>query len=154
VLRKEMMTWQTLLFENPSLNIIFADYGIRNPNSIDEFKGGSNANGNIRYTTGDKNYFIARGHRLHESDDGFHQFCDLAQTVINSKHYLGKSFSWADGQIFLHSNPKCNSGSHQTWISIDTNHHIETVVMEVLEFNRNLATIRARSELKKSLNNS
>lgn len=145
VLRKEMMTWQILLSENPSLNIIFADYGVRNPNSVEESKGSKYTNGKIRYTTGDKNYFIARGHWLYISDDKFHQFCDLAKTVITSEYYLGEFFSWADKQLSLHSNPKSKPGGLQEWITIDTNHHIETVVMEILEFNRQLVTIRARN---------
>lgn len=146
VLRKEMMTWQDILAENPSLNIIFSDYGVRNPNSVEESKGSKYTNGKIRYTTSDKNYFIARGHWLYISDDKFHQFCDLAKTVITSEYYLGESFSWADKQLSLHSNPTSKSGGLQEWISIDTNHHIETVAMEVLEFNRNLATIRAKNK--------
>lgn len=150
VIRKEMMTWQILLSENPSLNIIFADYGVRNPNSKDESKGNKYTNGKIRYTTSDKNYFIARGHWLYNSDDKFHQFCDLAKTVITSEYYLGEAFSWADKQLSLHSNPKSKSGNLSEWITIDTNHHIETVAMEVLEFNQQLATIRLINELKKS----
>ncbi len=137
VLRKEMMIWQALLSETPSINIIFADYGVRNPNSNDGSKGGRNTNGKIRYTI-DKHYFIARGHSLYDADFGFEQFCDLAKIVFNSGHYLEKAFSWGDKQIFLHSNPANKTGSQTTWISIDTNHHIETVLMEILEFNRQL----------------
>ena len=147
VLRKEMLTWQTLISETPTLNIIFSDYGVRNPNSFEESKGNKYTNGKIRYTTSDKNYFIARGHELYSSDDKFHQFCKLAKNVISSKHYISKSFSWADEQIFHHSSPKSKSGNLQEWISIDTNHHIETVAMEVLEFNRQVTTIRARNKL-------
>jgi len=145
VLRKEMMIWQTLLSETPSLNITFADYGVRNPSASDEAMCCSNANGKIRYTI-DKHYFIARGHSLHDANSGFEQFCDLAQIVVNSGHYLGKTFSWGDKQITLHSNPEHNPGNQTNWITIDTNHHIEIVLMEVLEFSRQLTAKKVRSQ--------
>lgn len=143
VLRKEMITWQALLSENPRLNITFADYGVHNPNSFDESGYGKNANGKIRYTI-DQKCFIARGHQLYSTGNKFRQFCDLAQVITGSEHYCGKEFSWGDEQILLHSNPDSNSGSQTTWISIDTNHHIETVVMEILEFHLQLVAKEAR----------
>ena len=132
VLRKEMMTWRALLSENSSLNIVFADYGVRNPSSGDKPMPYPNANGKIRYTI-NKEYFIVRGHALN-SGLKYLQFCNLANKVVNSEHYLGIKFSWGDNKIYLHNNPDHNSGSQTTWITIDTNHHIETVLMEVLEF--------------------
>ncbi len=134
-----MMTWQTLLLDDPSLNIIFADYGVRNPSSGDESKPYPNANGKLRYTI-DKHYFIVRGHALN-SGLKYQQFCNLAKIVVNSKHFLGAKFSWGDGRILFYSDSECNFGNQTTWIAIDTNHHIETVLMEVLEFNHQLATI-------------
>ena len=149
VLRKEMMVWQTLLSEIPSLNITFADYGIRNPSASDEATSCKNANGKIRYTI-DNHFFIARGHSLYGTNSGFEQFCDLAQIVVNSGHYLGKTFSWGDKQITLHSNPEHNPGNQTNWITIDTNHHIETVLMEILEFSRQLTAKKARSQKDRS----
>jgi hypothetical protein len=140
-----MMTWQTLLSENQSLNITFADYGVRNPSSSDESMCCPNANGKIRYTI-DKQYFIARGYPLNTGLKG-HQSHGLAQAVINSEHYLGSKFIWGDEQIFLYSNPEYKPGNPKTWITIDTNHHIETVVMEILEFSRQLATKKAKNIL-------
>lgn len=150
VLRKEMMAWQKLLSENPSLNIIFADYGVRNPNSNDEPKASfdlGKINGKIRYTI-DNQYFVVRGYPLGVGLKS-HQSHGLAQTIINSEHYLGSEFSWGDKQLSLYSNPNYKPGRLQDWITIDTNHHIETVVMEVLEFKRNLASIRARNSNEK-----
>lgn len=143
VLRKEMMLWQILLSEKPNLNIIFADYGVRNPSAGDESMPYPNANGKIRYTL-DKHYFIARGHALN-ADLKYQQFFNLAKIIINSKHFFGAKFSWGDERILFYSNSTTQTGNQTTWISIDTNHHIETVVMEVLEFNRDLATIKARN---------
>jgi hypothetical protein len=141
--REEMKTWQALLSENPMLNITFADYGVRNPNSPDGSKYFSHTNGKIRYTI-DQKYFIARGHQLYCTGNKFRQFCDLAQVITGSEHYCGKGFSWGDEQILLHSNPDSKTGNQTTWISIDTNHHIETVVMEILEFHLQLVAKEAR----------
>ncbi len=141
VVRKEMIVWQTLLSENTSLNVTFSDYGVRNPNSPDGSKSFSHTNGKIRYTI-DKNYFVVRGHQLNPKyslvKDGFQQFCSLAQKIISSGHYMGEQFSWGDTEIVFYSNPDNNQGNQEKWISIDTNHHIETVVMELLEFRQEL----------------
>lgn len=153
VLRKEMLVWQTLLAENPSLNIIFADYGIRNPKSTDGSKAFPNANGKIRYTIPNKKYFIVRGSSLGNGQK-FYQFLDLAQRVVSSEHYLGADFSWGDKQISLYSDPKNGkgTGNQTTWITIDTNHHIETVVKEIEEFMHQLTTEKAREESNISQN--
>jgi hypothetical protein len=139
VLRKEMMIWQALLSETPSLNVIFADYGVRNPSSSDESRSCPNANGKIRYTIGN-HYFIARGEYLFKGTGiKFQQFRNLAQIVINSGYYLEPKFSWGDESILRHSKLESKGpGNQGDWISIDTNHHIETVLMEILEFRRQL----------------
>ncbi|MCK4840503.1 MAG: beta family protein [Methylococcales bacterium] len=138
VLRKEMLTWRTLLSETPSLDIVFADYGVRNPSSSDESSPFPNTNGKIRYTI-DKEYFIARGHPVN-SGYKYKQFNHLAKVIITSEYYLSSKFSWGDKQLFLYSDPAHKPGSHTTWVSIDTNHHIESVLMEVMEFKRQLLT--------------
>jgi hypothetical protein len=143
VLRKEMVVWQALLSDSQSQDIIFADYGVRNPSSNDESIPCPNANGKIRYTVG-KQYFIVRGYQLNIGLK-YHQYHDLAHAVVNSEHYLSSKFSWGDKQIFLYSNPEYRSGNPTTWITIDTNHHIEAVVMEVLEFSRQLTAKQART---------
>lgn len=147
VLRKEMMVWQALRSENPSINIIFADYGVRNPNLSDEPKSCPNANGKIRYTI-DKQYLIVRGVFLYKGLIGFQQYIGLAQSVVDSGYYLGPRFSWGDEILFKHSKSESKGpGSQKSWISYETNHHIETVLMEVLEFNRQLMeSLRRQTE--------
>jgi hypothetical protein len=144
VLRKEMMVWRTLLSENQSLNITFADYGVRNPSAGDEPMPFPNANGKLRYTI-DKEYFITRGYPLNTGSK-YQQFCNLAQTVVESEHYLGPKSSWGDERMLSYSkNESEGPGNQTTWIAIDTNHHIETVFLEVLEFNRKLTANKALS---------
>ncbi len=143
VLRKEMLTWRTLLSENPLLNITFADYGVRNPSSSDEPIKNPNTNGKVRYTI-EKEYFIARGPPLN-SGLKFNKFNHLAGIVVASDKYLGSSFSWGDEQLSLYSDPEHKTGNYTTWVSIDTNHHIESVVMEVMEFKRHLVASAHKS---------
>jgi Beta protein len=138
VLRKEMLVWQMLISENPAWNITFADYCIRNPKAVDDPNVYTNANGKIRYTI-DKHYFIARGCKLNKSALGYSQFCLLANTIVDSEHYFGNDFSWGDDRIFKYSSTQNGCGNQQTWISIDTNHHIEALLVEVSEFKREIA---------------
>ena len=62
---------------------------------------------------------------------------DLSQIVIDSMYYMGNTFSWGDQRIMDCSNKKLK-GNGGTWVSIDTNHHIHTVLTEVFEFERTL----------------
>ncbi len=145
VLRKEMLTWRTLLSENKFQDLTFADYGVRNPSASDEPMPFPNANGKIRYTI-DNQYFIARGCPLNTGLK-YQQFCNLAQIVVSSGHYLQEKFSWGDERMLSYSkNESKGPGSQTTWITIDTNHHIETVLMEILEFRHQLTAKKARSK--------
>lgn len=144
VLRKEMDAWRRLISKNQFLNITFSDYGVRNPNASDESIPIPNANGKIRYTI-DEQYFIARGNALNIGHK-YKQFNYLARNIIASGYYLGPNFSWGDERISYYSSAAAKgSGSQTTWIAIDTNHHIETVVMEILEFKRQLTAKKTRS---------
>lgn len=135
VLRKEMLLWQTITAAHPKLRLLFGDYGVRGPNTKE---GGiaPNANGKIRYTTG-MNYYIARGHSL-QTDDKGGQMHKLAETIVNSPHFMGKNFSWGDAQILECSQGKRSPGNPSNWISIDTNHHTALVVAEMAEFETSL----------------
>jgi hypothetical protein len=57
-----------------------------------------------------------------------------------------------DERILNYSKPGLKGrGNQTTWITIDTNHHIETVLMEILEFSRQLTAKKARSLDKTSI---
>ncbi|MDT7436193.1 beta family protein [Citrobacter freundii] len=129
--RREMVVWKTLM-EDSNHNLIFADYGIRNPSAADDIIA-THANGKIRYTISNR-YFVARGHSKQKGNKG-EQIYDLAKVIVNSSHYLGPEFSWGDEKI-LDCSMKKLKGRPQDWIGFDTNHHISYVVEEVLEFNR------------------
>lgn len=131
--RREMLLWQSLYSAFPDL--VFGDYAIRSPRAMEGRKA-PDANGKIRYTI-DKQYLVARGHSMQVPPKGA-QHCELASKIVSSQHFLGADFSWGDAQIVDCANNRF-SGNLTTWISIDTNHHIEAVVVEILSFRRVLA---------------
>lgn len=130
VLRKEMLLWQYCRKKFPKSPIYFGDYGIRGPNTLEGVPS-KYINGKIRYTI-DKNYYVARGHPLSQPPKG-EQMWQLAKNIIESPYYRGNEFSWGDERI-LHCAQKEFKGNAQQWIEIDTNHHIEAVVSEIVVF--------------------
>lgn len=140
VLRREMLLWQAMREDNPSMRLVYGDYGVRGP-TTSEGVGYGNTNCKIRYTIG-KNFFVARGHSISGPGKGA-QMWGLADTVKNSQYYMGEAFSWGDKQI-----AKCSleefKGTAGTWITIDTSHHMAFVVAEVEEFELTVMTPTAK----------
>jgi len=135
--RIEMMAWKAIFAARNDRKIIFGDYAVRNPNAADGIITKYN-NAKIRYTISNQ-FFIVRGHSKHLSSLG-QQNKPLAQLLVTSRHYMGANFSWGDSQILECSLPTTREmGSPTTWIGIDSNHHIHTVVAEVFEFQRQVA---------------
>lgn len=135
VFRKEMSLWKDLTLKYA--NIIFGDYGTRNPQpepeaDLEEHKEPyfGNRNAQIRYTTG-SNYYVVRGCSLQEGGGG--QEKNLSHIISNSEYYQGDGFSWGDKQI-LHCSKGVFTGNASTWIGIETNHHITSVVNEIIEY--------------------
>jgi len=128
--RKEMLIWRSLYQSFPQ--IVFGDYGVRSSRSSGEVIA-PDANGKIRYTI-EKRFMISRGHSMRTEDKGA-QVHKLAEKIISSEYYLGSQFSWGDEII-----EKCAQGKYKgnltNWISIDTNHHIELVTLEITEFSK------------------
>ncbi|MFB0826185.1 beta family protein [Chromobacterium violaceum] len=140
--RREMELWQTLYPKHEGL--IFGDYGVRNPRALDNIKS-NNANGKIRYTLSDIRFYISRGHSL-QKHIGYKQYWDLSQSIIDSGFYKGDKFSWGDAKISANARHEF-VGNSTTWISIDTNHHICTVLQEIGEYLRVLSVRRHLDEL-------
>lgn len=129
VLRREIVAWKVLRQTAIGRKLMFGDYGVRNPRSNDGIA--LHANGKIRYTTG-HNFFVARGHSLRLGNK-YSQYLSLAAVVAASAHFRGADFCWGDARIVA-----CSAGepiqSPQTWISIDTNHHLTAVVEDIRIF--------------------
>jgi hypothetical protein len=128
VSRREMLVWQTLVTEFP--NVVYGDYGVRSPRAQEDVIA-PHTNAKIRYTT-DKRCFIARGHSLQLAPKGEQNYA-LARKIIDSPHFVGANFSWGDSRIVACANREFKGNSTQ-WIAIDTNHHIEATVAEVIDF--------------------
>jgi hypothetical protein len=132
VLRREYVAWKAIRSAYPETNIIFGDYGIVSPKSADGIRT-PHANGKIRHTIKDE-YFIVRGHSRSQGNKG-EQMYDLSEIVVNSHNYLGESFSWGDSRI-KDCSKKLFKGNLGGWVAIDTNHHLQFVLTDVLEFER------------------
>lgn len=128
--RFEMVAWKAVFTHTKDLGIVFGDYLIRNPDAAEGIIA-KHANAKIRYTI-DNQFFIVRGHsKLLDSLTVQHK--KLAQKLVASPHYMGASFSWGDSEIFNCSLDIKEIRSPTVMIAVDSNHHIKTVVMEVLE---------------------
>lgn len=149
-LRKEVKIWKALT--NQGYNLTFADYGTRNPlpesekDSIESPDQGFylNKNKQIRYTINNNHYFV-RG--CPAKDGGTHR--ELTQKLIQSEHFSGPDYSWADQRILQNSIGQFK-GNDSNWIAIDTNRHIEAVLDEVMEHLRTPALITQNSTLEPS----
>lgn len=136
VLRREMYGWKAARRENPSVKLVYGDYGVRGPTS-NEGVPNKHGNAKIRYTTSGS-YHIARGCSTFNKPYG-QQSKGLALKIVGSKYYMGPSFSWGDGIIHQASLGKRVGESHAKWIAYDTSHHIAYALAEVREFERALA---------------
>lgn len=128
-LRKESLIWQNLTTVFPQISIKYSDYGVKAPSGKESVPAGDNANGKIRYTT-ENHYYIARGHKI-GIDHNFSQMHILATKIVSSSYFEDDPSSWADNEIKKTSNRERTSGNHETWITIDTNRHIQHILEEV-----------------------
>ena len=136
--RIEMMVWKAIFAERNDRSIIFGDYAIRNPNAADGIIA-QHSNAKIRYTINNQ-FFIVRGHSKQLTRIGM-QSKELAKILVASQHYMGPTFSWGDAQILGCSIGTKEIGSLTTWIGIDSNHHIQTIVAEIYEYQQQVAPI-------------
>lgn len=135
--RIEMMAWKAIFSEAMDSRIVFGDYLIRSPNSVEGVIA-PDANAKIRYTV-DGQYFIVRGHSKRE-DSLTLQHKNLAKKLVASTLYMGSHFSWGDSEVL-----NCSIGIREIrdatlMIAVDSNHHISAVVAEVAEHQRQVVS--------------
>lgn len=81
-------------------------------------------------------YVIARGHSKQKTSLA-EQNKKLALKIISAPEFRGADFSWGDSQIVTCAVPGSkNMGWPTGWVAIDSNHHMQTIVLEVLEHQR------------------
>lgn len=128
--RIEMMAWKAVFKSTKDTRLIFGDYSIRNANSAEGIIA-LNANAKIRYTI-ENQYFIIRGHsKKKDSLDVQHKV--LAQKLVSSNNYMMPSFSWGDSEFMNCSIGLTHIKDATGMITLDSNHHIVTVTLEILE---------------------
>lgn len=137
--RIEMLAWKAVFSDLADEEIIFGDYLIRSPIAAEGIIA-LHANAKIRYTI-DNQYFIVRGHSK-QLDTLATQHRKLAKKLVASPHYMGSSFSWGDSTIF-----NCSIGATEIrdatlMIAVDSNHHICSVVTEIFEHKKQVASLK------------
>lgn len=130
IVRREMNAWKSVKSFYPVSNLIFGDYGVRSPDSLEDGPY-PHVNGKIRYTC-EGHFFVLRGHSMQTYDKGA-QYDNLARLLVESPYFMGRDFSWGDFQTA--TKPPHSPAS---WVGLDTNHHIEAVLMELIEFKQRI----------------
>jgi hypothetical protein len=121
-------------FKRASLRLpTFGDYAISHPTFSEYDMRLAKPSAKIRYTA-DHGYYIVKGRNIRDERFGKNrQYHNLSKKVIESQHYCGSGFSWGDEYV-----QQCaNGGSHgslTTWVTVDTNHHIEKVTQDIANF--------------------
>jgi hypothetical protein len=109
----------------------FGDYTICHPEVLQVDMRIVKPFASIRYTT-NKAWFILKGTNVR--DNGYGQFRDLCKKLIESPYYRGKNFSESDRYIWDCAHGIASTGNLTTWRWVGTNHHIESVVLEIANF--------------------
>jgi len=121
-------------FRRESLRLpTFGDYAISHPTFSERDMRLAKPSAKIRYTT-DHSYYIVKGHNIRDDRFGKNkQYLKLSKKVMESQHYCGSEFSWGDEYVQVCANGG-KLGSLTTWVTVDTNHHIEKVIQDIASF--------------------
>jgi len=141
ILRIEMLAWKAMHNLHSDHELIYGDYGIRNPAAMDGIISKHN-NGKIRYTV-DNQFFILRGRSKQLERLGLQQKA-LSRLLAASPEYKLAAFSWGDRTIRIAADPASPyMGGPTQWIAIDTNHHIHAVLAEIYEHQTQVSVVNA-----------
>lgn len=126
--RNEWKAWISAVNYNESTPdyVLFGDYAA-DCARMTFGKMGAAAIRHHRYTTEDS-WLNVRG-----SESGSNQpvMRDVCRRVLASPHFAGRTFSWADDQIYRIAREGANAGSPKDWRAINTNHHITRVMRDL-----------------------
>jgi hypothetical protein len=81
----------------------------------------------IRYTR-ESDWIILKGTAYRKNPKQFHQ---LAAGIASETGYLEMGFSWGDDYIAGCAKMQVGPGNLETWVRVDTNHHIELVSEQI-----------------------
>lgn len=116
----------------------YGDYGILNPSARDDLDWRViSTSANIRYTI-DDNWCIVRGRSDRDRKLVLEMYFELSRNLVNSNYYYGPELSWGDAYIKDCADNKKGHGTHTTWRTVGTNHHMKKVVQEISNFYESL----------------
>lgn len=129
--RKHWLAWKQLINKKEIERIpTYSDYGISHP-LIAEVEGIPNASASIRYTY-ESEYYIYRGSGTRQQ--GFEQFYDLSESLMNSNEFYGTEHCAGDRYINICGTKKEKPGSLKTWRWVGTCHHLTVVINQLRQF--------------------
>jgi len=126
--RTELSLWRGVVAGKPPATPVFGDYGVLNPEFTEPMDPRKiKPSAKIRYTR-ERDWLIAKGTSFRK-DPG--QFRRMAAFVAGQPGYAGKAFSWGDEYIAVCPKKPGGAGNLETWVRVDTNHHIEFVSKQI-----------------------
>jgi hypothetical protein len=126
--RYEWLIWNSLIKNRLDRKPAFGDYVITHPEIIEIDPRVMRMSANIRYTA-EEEWFIFKGAQLRR--EGYVQFHDLSNKIVNHYSYCGEDFSTGDLYIKKCAEKKESTGNATTWRRIGTNHHITFVTKQI-----------------------
>ncbi|MCX7012849.1 MAG: beta family protein [Candidatus Sumerlaeota bacterium] len=131
--------WEWLLYKRVVKRLLeddirpptFGDYAVNHPDVLQLDMRRVKPSATIRYTA-DDSWFIVKGPNVR--DNGFLQYRELCASVVDSPHYLGRTFSYGDEYIASCAEGTAKTGNLSTWRKVGTNHHLEKVVKDISSF--------------------
>lgn len=125
VSRMDWLGWLSLLAHPLQRKPSYGDYTIANPDLPPT--GQATTLAQIRYT-GTTSFSIFKGGNVHRHPRRYAQFIDICQALIAMPIFRGQAFSFGDAQVHEKATTAgASSGNAETWRTIGTSHHVETV---------------------------
>lgn len=129
--RKELEIWQAVRKLPECGKVIFGDYGVTNPEPLEEIDPRKlNPAAAIRYTLTNTWRVLRGGGVKTPGKGGMGQYKNLCKILIKSPDYSGVPFSFGDERYDFHSQALTSSGSYMTWRRDATSHHLVLTVRD------------------------
>jgi hypothetical protein len=101
----------------------YSDFGIRSREPLDFNPKMMTVAPKITYTTGDK-WYLAK----EKTDKKWDRFQDICETLVQSPHFKGGSYSAGDRYIADCAAGNASTGTPEFWVRAGSNHHLTMVV--------------------------
>lgn len=125
--RTEWQAYELASQYDNSIPYIFSDYGSVHPEEF-ETDAPVKPNAKIKYTL-NQEYMLVVRYQAHV--DGFEQYHDICEHIVNSGHFYGHNYSNGDQIIYDCSKRLTGTGNFGTWVKVAVNHHITVVVNQI-----------------------